>query len=498
MNITFFLIVQIALSASQTNAQNAEKAASLTLYTGDCYVWQKNKTTSADIGQSLYRGDSIKTGKDSKAEISFSDGTIIRLGEKSNFYIDRADSIRSFKLLVGKFWAKVAKLTGKQKFQVESPTAVAGVRGTIFKVEVSDDSTSRIAVEEGQVEVHQPRKIGRIIRLAALQEAFAKRGIDPSEPAAYNPNKEIRWERWTKKIFLGLVKTAKSALQNLKYLVNQEDRLLKRSQTMLSKVKRQKQPDAMILKQSEEIRQKTFDNRRKWRLINTRAEKRFRQLTGVLGRITDDPEIGNLRGRSEEVRTDIDNLTLKFDDLENQIFGTLDQMEKHFESYLPKDDSDIETRLKGLKDAEIRLNHLQIKFLAINASCDVIQNRLTDYQQGLIKIREIYPTNPILAKDRFWALRQNYFLFKNENNGFNFPLFEKSLPEIKSTLAESRRLIARWPKGDDRLASAREMLSGMLKFGNRTQALWMRIKIIERQSILTERMISEIESLIKL
>ena len=44
-------------------------------------------------------------------------------------------------------------LAGKSKFEVETPTAVAAVRGTIFRVTVRGDGTSEVSVWKGTVSV---------------------------------------------------------------------------------------------------------------------------------------------------------------------------------------------------------------------------------------------------------------------------------------------------------------------------------------------------------
>ena len=87
-------------------------------------------------------GDIVKTGDNSGARLNFSDGSVARLYEKSTLKITQAEfapekKVAKFKALLGKFKFKVTKLLGKEsKFEVETPTAVASVRGTEFDMEV--------------------------------------------------------------------------------------------------------------------------------------------------------------------------------------------------------------------------------------------------------------------------------------------------------------------------------------------------------------------------
>ena len=57
-------------------------------------------------------------------------------------------------LFFGRVWTKVVKgLGGKNRFEVESANAIAGVRGTEFEVGVADDGSTRVIVSEGRVGV---------------------------------------------------------------------------------------------------------------------------------------------------------------------------------------------------------------------------------------------------------------------------------------------------------------------------------------------------------
>ncbi len=94
------------------------------------------------VGQKLYQGDKLETGSHSKAELKLIDGTLIRLSEKSQFTLEEFDfqpqsSIRQvlftqgqgyFRMIVG----KVGKMKAKSRFEVKTPMAIIGVKGTDF------------------------------------------------------------------------------------------------------------------------------------------------------------------------------------------------------------------------------------------------------------------------------------------------------------------------------------------------------------------------------
>jgi|GEM_PF-3392742 len=84
----------------------------------------------------------VNTKENSGARLNFSNGSIIRLYEKSNLKINevqitsKKEAIK-FKALWGKFKFKVKELLNKESsFKVETPTAIISVRGTEFDMEV--------------------------------------------------------------------------------------------------------------------------------------------------------------------------------------------------------------------------------------------------------------------------------------------------------------------------------------------------------------------------
>ena len=67
----------------------------------------------------------------------------------------------SARLFLGKLWAKVTSaIQGEQKFQVETENAVAGVRGTTFRVDANQDKSVLVRVYDGEVAVAQGAPAG--------------------------------------------------------------------------------------------------------------------------------------------------------------------------------------------------------------------------------------------------------------------------------------------------------------------------------------------------
>ncbi len=68
--------------------------------------------------------------------------------------VHRGAEQSAFRLDIGKIWIRVLRVLSQQdKFLINTPTATAGVRGTMFAVEVTADGSTEISVYEGQVTV---------------------------------------------------------------------------------------------------------------------------------------------------------------------------------------------------------------------------------------------------------------------------------------------------------------------------------------------------------
>ena len=104
----------------------------------------------ASNGTIVYSEDIINTDSPGTVDIYFSDGSFSSLSENSTLEIlnttevaenDKDNIITRIKLRLtnGKIWNKVARLASASEFNIETSSAIAGVRGTEFGVDVNDD-----------------------------------------------------------------------------------------------------------------------------------------------------------------------------------------------------------------------------------------------------------------------------------------------------------------------------------------------------------------------
>ena len=161
--IVSILTAAIMLMALQpARAEFKPSQAKITFMKGKVEVQRKGSQVPvpAVMKMTVYPGDMISTDDGSEAELKLSDGSILKLKDKGRLEIERMErqkkpltTINSFRLAAGKILGSIRKLSSKEsKFTVSTPTAVAGIRGTVFGVFVEGDSTE-LNVLKGEVAI---------------------------------------------------------------------------------------------------------------------------------------------------------------------------------------------------------------------------------------------------------------------------------------------------------------------------------------------------------
>ncbi|MFD0695818.1 Ig-like domain-containing protein [Paenibacillus sp. GCM10027628] len=114
-----------------------------------------SKTYDAYENMSLNQGDTLYTGADSSVTLNLSNGdSDVTLGDNAELNVSDLNSSNGskkskLKIWAGSMWVKVKSLAGtNDEFEVETPTAVMGVRGTQFFVGV-DPHTGKIKMAVG-------------------------------------------------------------------------------------------------------------------------------------------------------------------------------------------------------------------------------------------------------------------------------------------------------------------------------------------------------------
>jgi hypothetical protein len=145
-------------------AQARVRVATVSLLEGTAQV-RRGPNVPQDLrqGSSVQQGDLVETGDDSRLELKLPDASALRLGPRARLalaaaHFERGPARRqlSVRLFFGKVWAKVTSVAGgEQRFQIETENAVAGVRGTIFRVDAHQDRSVLVRVYSGTVAVRR-------------------------------------------------------------------------------------------------------------------------------------------------------------------------------------------------------------------------------------------------------------------------------------------------------------------------------------------------------
>jgi len=161
-------IVMISKEGMERLVPPSEKeTVALTYIKPPVFVFRggKGKPIPARANMTLGAKDRVRVGHGGKAEIMATGPRLIRLGQSSTLDVQslmrdpaKKSFTARFRLFLGKIWGKVLMMRKRKGHQlyVGSPTAVVGIRGTAYDMNVLEDKSTAIRVFEGSVEVYNP------------------------------------------------------------------------------------------------------------------------------------------------------------------------------------------------------------------------------------------------------------------------------------------------------------------------------------------------------
>lgn len=150
LTLCLLVVFSSAAWAVEANSPKLIKLdASLEIISGQVKLTRVGSTKTDIISKSveLFAGDLLETLRESKAVLNYTDGTVMRIKPRTLVEVQPL-SIKVFK---GKTWYKFTKRGSE--FRIETPTLVAGIRGTEFEVAVTSRKKASVSVMEGAVAV---------------------------------------------------------------------------------------------------------------------------------------------------------------------------------------------------------------------------------------------------------------------------------------------------------------------------------------------------------
>ncbi len=150
----------ISLALAQVCLAKQDQLGQITSLSGDVQVKGAKETVwrKAELNMPVFFKDNIRTGEDGKVTIIFVDESLLKIHSNThialNTIVSPVEKKRSVLLFFGRIWNKVSKRVLKRKaFEVQTPTAVLGVRGTEFETASYEDGTMIVRVDSGGVTV---------------------------------------------------------------------------------------------------------------------------------------------------------------------------------------------------------------------------------------------------------------------------------------------------------------------------------------------------------
>jgi hypothetical protein len=201
-SIVIMLICSTAAQAQQPMTVKMTKgAAQITALKGEAVMMCAGQKAARNLKKydRLDAGCEVSTGADSRVEMVLPDRSIVRFAEKTKFKLVQSDiskdGKRAIKISVpiGKVWSNVRKaLWGRDnKFELSCQNAVAGVRGTVYRLDVESDQSALVKVYDGEVAVQgvpQQKQQSSIPAFGPPQPV--------SGPTAVSGPKPVSMEQW--------------------------------------------------------------------------------------------------------------------------------------------------------------------------------------------------------------------------------------------------------------------------------------------------------------
>jgi hypothetical protein len=151
---------------------------------------------AAEEGMLLSAGDTVKAGPGSSAELGFdeSDRNIVRLEENTTSVVLLKDS-EKIELLQGEVFSMIRELPPGSSFEVRTPTAVAGARGTEWVTRYSGEETDVEAYDDVPFvkSIDKSGQVGQEVRVASGQMTRVARY---GRPVSMGVIPQARQERW--------------------------------------------------------------------------------------------------------------------------------------------------------------------------------------------------------------------------------------------------------------------------------------------------------------
>jgi hypothetical protein len=191
---SWWILLGALLMVGPLVARGQTDAGTVVAVQGKAQLQRRGTWQEATIGLGTRVGDRIRTGASDRARIVFRDDSTLDIGPATEFVLDEqifdtaAHKVQSsLRLFYGKLRASVSSVyhESRARYEIETPTAVAGVRGTEFIIAFNpaDDVTEIFGIAEDVQVVGKTSVMGGgAVRVGPQMLTQIKKGGLPSAP----------------------------------------------------------------------------------------------------------------------------------------------------------------------------------------------------------------------------------------------------------------------------------------------------------------------------
>ena len=137
--------IGLVLLAAPAFAQQSSPAGRIKVVSGSAFIVRSGGTIRAEVGQTVFESDSLRTGEDGRIGVTLDDDTRLSLGPSSEVRLNSfsyapaqgsvglaMSFLRGIAVYVS---GQIAKLA-PDSIRLETPSAIVGVRGTTLALHV--------------------------------------------------------------------------------------------------------------------------------------------------------------------------------------------------------------------------------------------------------------------------------------------------------------------------------------------------------------------------
>lgn len=186
------LSVRAALAQCAGNSQEPQAAAAqIVALTGQGQTRPPGAEpwSRAALAQQLGAGAEMRTLALSSAALLLADRTQIRMSSNAQLRLCESQPARTLlELAAGRLWARSKKTPAT--LQLQTPAALAVVRGTDWDVEVDSAGRTTLTVLSGSIELSNPYGS---VQLGPAEQGYAEPGKAPTKRLLVSPRERVQW-----------------------------------------------------------------------------------------------------------------------------------------------------------------------------------------------------------------------------------------------------------------------------------------------------------------